>query len=149
VARAEVNVDFDRIAVLHLVPTLAMVGVIWLVQVVLYPLLRSVGEDAFVAYEQAHCARITFVVGPLMLAELALGVLLVFVAPPEQRALAAVALGLLVVIFVVTFAVQVPCHDALCRGRDAVVIERLVASNWWRTGLWTVRGVVAVGLVWR
>jgi hypothetical protein len=38
----------------HLAATAAMVGLIWFVQVVHYPLFASVGADEFVAYENAH-----------------------------------------------------------------------------------------------
>ena len=54
----------------HLVSTLVMVGVIWTVQVVHYPLFAGVGADGWSAYEAAHQSRITLVVGPLMVAEL-------------------------------------------------------------------------------
>ena len=59
---------------LHAIPTLLMTGVIWIIQVVHYPLYRRVGADAFADYEREHCARIAFVVLPLMVAELACAV---------------------------------------------------------------------------
>ena len=65
----------------HLGTTLLMVGVIWIVQVVHYPLFSGVGTDGWAAYEAAHQSRITLIVGPLMLAELATAVWLVFARP--------------------------------------------------------------------
>ena len=50
--------------------TAAMTGLIWLIQVVQYPLMGSVGTEQFVSYEQQHCNRITPVVMPLMTVEL-------------------------------------------------------------------------------
>ncbi|MEY4607349.1 MAG: hypothetical protein RLY45_2109, partial [Actinomycetota bacterium] len=38
----------------HLVATMFMVGLIWFVQVVHYPLMAAVGEQQFVAYEDRH-----------------------------------------------------------------------------------------------
>ena len=51
--------------------TLPLVGLIWLVQVVSYPLFLRVGRADFATYHEAHARLITYVVGPLMLAELA------------------------------------------------------------------------------
>ena len=34
-----------------------LTGLIWFVQRVNYPLMREVGDDAFVAYENRHVAR--------------------------------------------------------------------------------------------
>ena len=43
--------------------TLYMVGLIWCVQIVHYPLFAEVGKDGFAAYEAAHSSLITAVVG--------------------------------------------------------------------------------------
>ena len=43
--------------------TLFMVGLIWMVQVVHYPLLDGVGEQNYVRYQQRHQSNITYVVG--------------------------------------------------------------------------------------
>ena len=50
---------------LHAASTLSMVGLIWFVQVVHYPLFARV-EQGFIAYEQIHQQRTTWVVAPLM-----------------------------------------------------------------------------------
>jgi len=55
---------------LQLGTTLPLVGLIWFVQIVAYPLFARVGADAFPAYHEAHARLITFVVAPLMVLEL-------------------------------------------------------------------------------
>jgi hypothetical protein len=55
----------------HAAATLFMVGLIWFVQVVHYPLFSRVGSDAFVPYAAAHGVLTTWVVGPPMLLEFA------------------------------------------------------------------------------
>jgi hypothetical protein len=50
----------------QLVSTLAMVGLIWFVQVVHYPLFGKVGVVGFHDYEQSHQQRAGLVVAPLM-----------------------------------------------------------------------------------
>ena len=46
---------------------------------------------------------------------------------------------LVVLVWAVTFFVQVPQHNALTSGFSTDKINHLVAGNWWRTWLWTIR----------
>ncbi|MDX1579501.1 MAG: hypothetical protein R3266_13530, partial [Gemmatimonadota bacterium] len=57
--------------ILHLASTLAVVGLIWFVQVVHYPLLARTDGSAFRAAHRFHTDRTGRVVIPLMLAEVA------------------------------------------------------------------------------
>ncbi|PAP77810.1 hypothetical protein [Rubrivirga marina] len=125
----------------HLGATLLMVGVIWMVQVVHYPLFAGVGAEGWAAYEAAHQSRITLVVGPLMVAELVTAVWLVLDRPAALPAWAVVLGAALVgVIWASTAFLQVPLHSALGGAFDADVHARLVATNWIRTATWTARG---------
>lgn len=143
-------VDFASLALLHTVPTLLMTGLIWLVQLVHYPLFARIAAADFVAYERDHCRRIGPLVLPLMLAELVLTLWLPFAAhDPTDRMLGFTGLGLLAVVWASTFFVQVPCHQRLEQQHDAATIARLVATNGWRTAAWTARAVLAVLLLWR
>ena len=125
----------------HLGATLLMVGVIWIVQVVHYPLFVGVGSEGWAAYEAAHQSRITLVVGPLMVAELVTAVWLVLDRPAALPTWAVVlGAGLVVLIWASTAFVQVPLHSALGGAFDAEAHGRLVATNWIRTVAWTARG---------
>ncbi len=125
----------------HLGATLAMVGVIWIVQVVHYPLFAGVGQAGWPAYEAAHQSSITLVVGPLMLAELVTAVWLVLDPPPGLPRWAVVLGAVLVgVIWASTAFLQVPLHNALGGTFDAGAHAKLVATNWIRTLGWTARG---------
>jgi hypothetical protein len=68
-----------------------MTGVIWVVQVVLYPSFALVGEAGWAAYHAAHSRRITPVVAPVMLAHPLVALALLAERP---GALAAVNLAL-------------------------------------------------------
>lgn len=132
---------------LHLAATLVMVGVIWFVQVVHYPLFAGVGRPGFDAYAREHVRRTGWVVAPAMVVEAAAAVLLLGVRPPVVPVwVAGVGAALLAVIWASTRAVQVPCHDRLARGYDPAVHRRLVSTNWVRTACWSVRGLLALGL---
>ena len=84
---------FDQLALLHLIPTTFMAGVIWFVQVVHYPLFRAVGERAFRSYEERHTVLTTWVVLPPMVAELGLSLWLLLQAPADAAAIAWVGSG--------------------------------------------------------
>lgn len=125
--------------------TCALVGVIWMVQVVHYPLLLRVGPASFEAYHHGHLRRITLVVGPLMVLEAACA-LWVFCMQPQDvaPALAVAGLGLVLLVWLSTAFVQVPLHARLEQGFDERAIRRLVATNWVRTVLWTARAILVL-----
>jgi hypothetical protein len=139
-----VNVPL-AILLANLAATLAMTGVIWTIQLVHYPLFGRVGEAGFAAYAAEHASRITLLVGPLMLVELATAAALVWWRPAALPGWAAVAgLALVALIWVSTWLVQVPLHEALGGGFDRAVYERLVATNWVRTAAWTARAALVL-----
>lgn len=129
------------IFLIHLAATLLMTGVIWIVQVVHYPLFAAVGAEAFRDYESQHQQRITLVVAPLMLIELATAVALVlWTAPAEIPAWMPLAGLILVgVVWLSTAFVQVPAHRLLESAFDGDAHRRLVATNWIRTVAWSLR----------
>ena len=139
---------FSQLAVLHLVATAYMTGLIWFVQVVHYPLFAGVGERSFRSYEERHTTLTTWVVLPPMFAELGLAGWLALKATAEASALTATGLGMVLAVWLSTFAIQVPCHARLSAGFDHGAWRRLVVSNWIRTALWTGRCAVAAALLW-
>ena len=131
----------------QLISTLALLGLIWFVQLVHYPLFQRVPPAAFVAYETEHADRISYLVFPLMFAELlsALALLLPGIRPPQislSRALVgATMVGL---IWASTVFLQIPLHNRLHQGYDAPTIQRLVATNWLRTSIWSARAALVL-----
>ncbi len=129
----------------QLAATLYMLGLIWFVQAVHYPLFGMVGERQFSAYEVAHCARTNWVVGPPMLAELGSALFLVWQAPAGVPPAAAwLGLGLLGVVWISTALLQVPRHAELTDGFDAAAHRALVSTNWLRTAAWSARGLLVL-----
>jgi hypothetical protein len=131
--------------VIHLAITWSLVGLIWLVQVVHYPLLKIVGQESFVAYHERHMALITWVVAPLMLAEVGSAGLLLLLG--ERSWLFGISLGALALVWASTVLIQIPLHEKLTRGYDAATIDRLVSTNTWRTIGWTLRGLCLAMLI--
>lgn len=130
----------------QLLSTWFMVGLIWFVQIVHYPLFAAVGKEQFQEFEQAHQRLTTWVVAPVMLLELATAVVLIALIPAEQQLLSWIALFLLAIIWVSTWLLQVPAHTALAAGFTLEAHRRLLNTNWIRTIAWTGRGLIILTL---
>ncbi len=132
---------------LNLCCSLFMTGLIWFVQVVHYPLFSRADRGTFREFSEAHQRLTTWVVLPVMLAELVSAVWL-FLRPGANldRAPVGVALTLLMGIWLSTMLLQVPAHQNLLLGYDDRTHRRLVRSNWIRTVFWSVRSAILVGL---
>jgi len=129
----------------HAAATLFMVGVIWFVQLVHYPLFARVGRPGFAAYSGSHARLTGLVVGPPMLLEAATAVALVVWTPPGISVpLVWVGLILVAGIWLSTAFLQSPRHTTLGRGFDPSAHRFLVTSNWLRTVLWSLRGLVVL-----
>ena len=131
--------------ILQLASTLPLVGLIWTIQLVHYPLFAQVGESGYVAYQHRHMALIGPLVGPLMLIEALVALGLLLMTPGSPAAIAGFVLVL--VIWGSTALVQVPCHRILTASFDAEAHRRLVRSNWVRTVAWTLRGLLAILMI--
>jgi hypothetical protein len=125
--------------------TLIMVGLIWFVQRVHYPLLAKfeVGQQREVGNE--HQRRTSQVVALPMLIE-GVSTLVLLVDRPEQVTLVLPWLGafLLAISLGSTIFLSVPLHQKMVDQPSADIGVKLVATNWPRTMSWTLRGVVCL-----
>jgi hypothetical protein len=125
--------------------TLIMVGLIWFVQRVHYPLLAKfeVGQQREVGND--HQRRTSQVVALPMLIE-GVTTLVVLVDRPEQVTLVLPWLGafLLAISLGSTIFLSVPLHQKMVDQPSAEIGVKLVATNWPRTVSWTLRGVVCL-----
>jgi uncharacterized membrane protein len=142
-------VDSRIIILLHLIATVFMTGVIWIIQILHYPLFNLVGRENFTAYEAAHTNLITLVVMPAMLLELLLTAM-IFFAPPASipSSLNWLNAVLLSIVWLSTALLQVPQHSILASGFDEKAYKMLVNSNWIRTVAWSAKAVIATLMVW-
>ncbi len=136
------------ILVLHVVSTWFMVGLIWTIQTVHYPLFSFVGESSFEEFEDGHTTRMGLLLAAPASLEVLTGGLLVWFRP-EQLSLGLVLLGgaILAALWLVTLLVHVPLHRSLSMGWSEEGISRLVSSNWVRTTGWTLRGLLILFMV--
>ena len=140
--------SIDAIVLLvALCSTWAMVGLIWVIQLVHYPIFDSIdvgeNEQGWIRFANRHTTTISVVVGPLMLAEGIAGLWLVASPPADTgRLLPLVALALMGLAYGVTAFVSAPLHGRMSERFDARLHARLVSTNWIRTAAWSARGLV-------
>lgn len=125
-----------------------MVGVIWFVQVVHYPLLSVVPVESAASVAVEHQRRTGWVVMVPMTVE-GLTTLLLLGMVPEGVAwfvpwLAGIPLA---VALLATVLLSVPRHARMAANPDATVGRELVTTNWVRTIAWSVRGIVTAGML--
>ncbi|MFK8025774.1 MAG: hypothetical protein AB8G26_17590 [Ilumatobacter sp.] len=131
--------------------TWAMAGVIWVIQVVHYPIFDAIdrGDDdaKWREFGDRHRRSISFVVGPFMAIEGVTGIWLVIDPPGSaSRTLPLLAGVLMAVAYGITALVSVPLHERLTDAFDADAHRRLVSTNWLRTAAWSARGIVLLVL---
>ncbi len=139
----------DVLFLIHAGATLFLVGLIWTIQVVHYPLFTNVGESGYAAYQTSHMSRITYVVAPVMFAELLTAIYFSFVDyPPIDQKYFWFGLALVVALWLSTMLIQSPIHGRLAEKFDADLVNKLVWTNWIRTILWTMRGALILWMIW-
>jgi hypothetical protein len=123
-----------NLRILELMVTSGLVVLIWLIQILHYPSFRFVRTEDFPAFSAFHANRISWIVIPLMFAEVGL-------AAAQPRL---IILILVTGVWLSTFLLQVPCHNKLTLSHDPLIVERLVSTNWIRTILWTIKLILLV-----
>jgi hypothetical protein len=132
----------------HTAATLFMVGLIWFVQIVHYPLFASVDRSQFPAYEKRHTTLTTWVVVPPMMIEaITAGLLFIFSPAGITSWQLVIGLTLLFIIWLSTALIQIPCHTRLSEKFDDATHRKLVLSNWIRTAAWSFRGLLVLWMV--
>jgi hypothetical protein len=60
-----------------------------------------------------------------------------------------VGIVLVGILWISTAAVQVPLHNRLATGFEAAAARKLCATNWLRTLVWSLRGGLAMWMMWK
>ena len=139
------------VVVLHLASTFFMVGLIWTIHLLHYPLFAYVGDDTYVAFQQEHVDRIGVLLfvpwlteGVTLLAVLGLA----FAGGRRDLQLpAALNATAMAVVLIISGFWSAPAHGDLSDGFDATVHDRLMNANLVRTLAWTVCGITATWIL--
>ncbi len=115
-------------------------GLIWCVQLVHYPFFLRTAKAHFADHIRFHKIRISWIVVPVMVTELTSSAILAFRSETFTNWHIA-GLSIVILIWLVTFLVQVPLHTKLSDGYNESTVKKLVHTNWIRTLLWTVKSL--------
>ena len=137
--------------VIHLAATLFMVGLIWTIHYVHYPLFAYVGESTYASFQAAHVERIGKLLFVPWLTEgiTLIGVLaLAFLGGHKAlRVPAVVNSAAMAVVLVISGFWSAPAHAKLADGFDKSVHDQLMTVNLIRAIAWTVCGICAIWIV--
>jgi len=137
--------------VIHLAATLFMVGLIWTIHYVHYPLFAYVGESTYASFQAAHVERIgKLLFVPWLIEGITLiGVLaLAFLGTHKVLRVPAVINGAaMAVVLVISGFWSAPAHAKLADGFDTSIHDQLMTVNLIRTLAWTVCGICAIWMV--
>ena len=137
--------------VIHAAASMFMVGLIWTIHYVHYPLFAYVGESTYVSFQAAHVERIGRLLFVPWLTEgiTLIGILaLAFLGGRKTWRVPAVINGAaMAIVLVISGFWSAPAHVKLADGFDKSVHDQLMAANLIRTLAWTVCGVCATWIV--
>jgi len=122
-----------------------VLGQIWFVQIVVYPLFAQVGEPDYVRYHSLYTRRIPLPVILPGFASFLLPVALAFYGPAVPAWMNVANIGAGLVGLLVTVLLEIPRHGRLEKGgkNDAVIAE-LIRFNWPRTLSISAQAVVSL-----
>jgi len=130
---------------LNLLAALMMTGLVWHEQIVHYPIFDEVGKKQFKLFMREHVVKTAYFVGPFMIFESIVALWLAIATPSIQATL---ALLLLVGVWIVTFMLLIPDYRGLSMDKDKKAIKKLLRNNLLRCGLWSLRAIILLSLLW-
>ncbi|NHF61051.1 hypothetical protein FK220_016990 [Flavobacteriaceae bacterium TP-CH-4] len=112
-----------------------LVILIWMVQLVVYPSFRYYKKSDLMRWHERYTKAISIIVVPLMFGQL---FLVIFQIVEVFDVVTATLMGLVIAVWISTFAQFVPMHHAIAKGdlKDGL-LRKLVRQNWLRTFLWS------------
>jgi uncharacterized protein YacL len=115
---------------------------IWMVQLLIYPSFKYFTREKLIIWHRIYTRNMGYIVGPLMLAQMALHAFVAYSNPVFQNF---ISLTLIMIIWVLTFLIFVPIHNNISKGKfETDSLLKIGILNWWRTVLWTLVFILAL-----
>ena len=128
---------------IHLCVTWAMIGAVWFVQFVHYPVYRFLQKKDFYTFQKHHIKQTKALAIPVMVVEAITGILLLWGwGGSALWAYAWINFFLLILIWVSSFHFCMKCHNQLSHEYSPHLILRLLHIHQVRTCFWTARGLL-------
>ena len=135
--------EFELLLKVNFISTSVMVGVIWVIQLLHYPSFHFINEKKYIEFQHFHMQRISFILVPVMLIEIASALLLAYFF---ESSLTIILLALVLGIWAITFIFFTNMHQKLTNGYDRANVDSLVKINWSRTALWSLRLIILLSI---
>ena len=135
--------EFDLLLKVNFISTSIMVGVIWVIQLLHYPSFHFIGDQKYIEFQHFHMQRISIIVIPAMLTELASALLLAYFF---ESSLTIILLALVIGNWAITLIFFTNMHQKLTDGYNHSIVNRLVQINWSRTALWSLRLIILLSI---
>ena len=137
--------------VVHAAASMFMVGLIWTIHYVHYPLFAYVGESTYASFQAVHVERIGRLLFVPWLTEgfSLIGIVaLAFLGGRRTLRVPAVINGAaMAIVLVISGFWSAPAHGKLAEGFDKAVHDELMTVNLIRTLAWTVCGACSIWIV--
>jgi len=131
------------LAIIRLLFDAGLLVLIWMIQLVVYPSFTFYDQSNLKRWHDKYTRRVTFVVMPLMLGQLAAVGLQLWKDANWYTVLSGIIVFLL---WLSTFMKFVPLHNRISGGDfDKETLNDLVRNNWGRTVLWSLLFLISVG----
>ena len=127
------------IFLLNLVLSFIAVGLIWTIQLVHYPSMKFIPKERFVEYHNFHSMRISILAMPLMFAELVTSLMLFY--QNFNNTIQTIFLANLIIIVLIwlsTFLIQVPLHNALSKEKYTEKLSKLMCFILLSSNIWLI-----------
>ncbi len=136
----------ETIIIVNLFASFFLCGLIWIIQIVHYPFFKYTDPQRFEEAMTFHRKKISLIVVPIMLVELVSSFWLSFFSKIYTTHHIA---GFIIVLLIwgITFTIQVPLHGKLSNNRNQQIIHKLVQSNWTRTVLWSAKALLGIWIL--
>lgn len=122
----------------------AMLVLIWMVQLVVYPSFAFFHLEGLKDWHQRYTGNISRIVVPLMIGQLLVGIYGAFSFP---SVVGLIKLAMIFGVWGLTFTIFVPLHNAISganKNETQLICQNLVKKNWSRTFAWTIIFVLGI-----
>lgn len=136
------NIEVWRLAI-----DLALVVLIWMVQLLIYPGFRHFSATGIAAWHPTYTRNMTFIVAPLMITQTGIAGYFILYVPTMFAANILYAL-LIAANWLMTLFIFIPLHQRIDREpSNTAVAVKITRLNWMRVVLWSLILVVDILLL--
>ena len=122
----------------NLISSSILLGLILVIHFVHYKSFYFISDKEFIDFHTFHTRSISYLVIPLMIVEASTSIIICFF---YYGLLPLINLILVLSIWIVTFFLQVPCHNKLSSGKSETTIKKLIDTNIIRVYLWLFKTI--------